>query len=128
LFSYIVGGFAIGNIFIFALILNGFYRLVLKKAIAQFQTVTWPWVLHLYERTLVVALKGRNPWYILGFIIALFFLSIIVTGITKPPVLFFPNNNPTYVNVFIKMPEGTDQNVTDSVTSLVEKKVVAVRR
>jgi len=126
LFSYIVGGFAIGNIFMFALILNGFYRLLLKKAIVRFQTVTWPWALHLYERTLVMALKGRTPWYILGTVIGLFFLSIIVTGITKPPVLFFPNNNPTYVNVFIKLPEGTDQNVTDSVTSMVENKVIAV--
>jgi len=126
LFSYIAGGFVIGNIFMFALILNGFYRLVLKKAIVQFQTVTWPWALGLYERTLVLALKGRNPWYILGSVIVLFFLSIIVTGITKPPVLFFPNNNPTYVNVYIKLPEGTDQNVTDSVTSMVEKKVVSV--
>ncbi len=124
--SYIAGGFAIGNIFMFALILNGFYRLLLKKAIVRFQTVTWPWALHLYERTLVMALRGRTPWYILGTVIALFFLSIIVTGITKPPVLFFPNNNPTYVNVFIKLPEGTDQNVTDSVTSMVENKVVAV--
>ncbi len=126
LISYIAGGFAMGNIFILAIILNGFYRLALKQLILKFQTVTWPWALQLYERTLVFALKGRNPWYLLGFVIGLFFLSIVVTGITKPPVLFFPNNNPTYVNVFIRLPEGTDQNVTDSVTALVEKKVIAV--
>jgi multidrug efflux pump len=37
--------------------------------------------------------------------------------------LFFPDNQPNTINIFIKMPEGTDQLVTDSVTRLVEKKV-----
>ncbi|MCX6276882.1 MAG: efflux RND transporter permease subunit [Bacteroidetes bacterium] len=123
LISYIGGGFALGNIFIFMMLLNLFYRLLLKKAILGFQNRTWPWALNLYEKTLMFALKGWNPWYLFGFVVALFFLSIIVTGITKPPVLFFPDNNPVYVNVFIKLPEGTDQRVTDSVTSLVEQKV-----
>ncbi len=124
--SYLGGSFAMGNLFMIALILNGFYRLVLLKAIHRFQNVTWPWALQMYEKTLIMALKGRNPWYLFGIVIALFFLSIIVTAITKPPVLFFPDNEPTYVNVFIKLPEGADQNVTDSVTLLVEKKVSEV--
>ncbi len=126
LISYISGGFAMGNIFIFALILNGLYRLVLKSAITSFQTVAWPAAMRMYEKTLIFTLRGRNPWYILVTVIAMFFLSIVVTGITKPKVLFFPNNIPTYVNVFIKLPEGTDQHVTDSVTTLVERKVNSV--
>jgi multidrug efflux pump subunit AcrB len=50
-------------------------------------------------------------------------LTIIITGIAKPKVLFFPVNMPNSIAVFIKMPEGTDQNVTDSVTKIVERKV-----
>ena len=123
LISYFAGGFALGNIFIFVLLLNAFYRLLLKGAIQRFQTVTWPWALHMYERTLLFALRGRNPWYILVGVVSLLFFSFFLISVTKPKVLFFPNNNPTYVNVFIKMPEGTDQNVTDSVTRLVEKRV-----
>jgi multidrug efflux pump len=123
LVSYVAGGFAIGNILIFMLLINAFYRLVLKSAIMNFQSVTWPWVLQKYERTLVFALKGRNPWYILSVVVFLLFFSFFLIGLVKPKVLFFPNNNPTYVNVFIKMPEGTDQLVTDSVTRLVEKRV-----
>ncbi len=126
LFSYAVGGFAFGNIFIFIMLLNIFYRLVLKSAIISFQTVAWPWALNQYERTLYFALKGRNPWYILIGVVSLLFFSFWLIGVVKPPVLFFPNNNPTFVNVFIKMPEGTDQNVTDSVTTLVEKRVTGV--
>jgi multidrug efflux pump subunit AcrB len=123
LISYFAGGFAFGNIFIFMLLLNALYRLVLKGAIIGFQSVTWPWILHMYERTLLFALKGRNPWYILGVVVSLLFFSFFLIGIVKPKVLFFPDNSPTYVNVFVKMPEGTDQHVTDSVTMIVEKRV-----
>lgn len=126
LISYFAGWFAIGNIFIFMLLLNALYRLVLKSAIISFQTVAWPWTLQMYERTLLFALKGRNPWYILGGVVSLLFFSFYLIWATKPKVLFFPDNNPTYVNVFVKMPEGTDQNVTDSVTTLVEKRVSSV--
>jgi len=41
----------------------------------------------------------------------------------KPTVLFFPNSDPNNVYVYIKMPGGTDQQVTDSVTRMAEKAV-----
>ncbi len=126
LVSYIAGGFALGNIFIFALALNGIYRLFLKNAIQVFQTRVWPAAMHLYERTLVFFLKSRNPWYLFYSVIALFFLAIFITGITRPKVFFFPNNMPSNISVYIKMPEGTDQKVTDSVTILVENKILKV--
>jgi multidrug efflux pump subunit AcrB len=56
-------------------------------------------------------------------LVVLFFLTIVITGIKKPPVVFFPNNEPNNLFVLIKMPVGTSVNVTDSVTSLVEKRV-----
>lgn len=124
--SYIAGGFAIGNILILALILNAFYRLILKDAIAKFQTRTWPWMMKMYERTLLFFMRGRNPWYLFYAVIVLFFVAIFITGLTKPKVLFFPNNMPSSVIVYIKLPEGTDQSITDSVTKLVEQRVYAV--
>jgi len=126
IFSYISGSFVLGNIFIFVLIMNALYRIVLKDAIAKFQTIVWPWAMKMYERTLVFFLKGRTPWYLLAVVTILFFLSIFFTGIVKPKVVFFPNNMPSSIMVFIKMPEGTDQTVTDSVTKLVEKRVYSV--
>jgi len=126
IFSYISGNFVFGNIFVFVLILNALYRLVLKNAIAKFQTVVWPFAMKMYERTLVFFLRGRNPWYLLFVVVVLFFLSIFLTGVVKPKVVFFPDNMPNNVIVFIKMPEGTDQTVTDSVTGLVEKRIYSV--
>jgi len=121
--SYVSGGFTMGNILTTALLLNGFYRLVLKKAIIGFQEKTWPAIMRIYEKSLIIALHGRNPWYLLFIVTGLLIFTFVLTGITKPKVLFFPNNNPVYVNVFIKLPEGTDQLVTDSVTRMVEDKI-----
>jgi len=126
LICYIAGGFALGNIFMFMLILNALYRFVIKDAIAKFQTRLWPWAMRMYEKTLVYFLRGRHPWYLFYSVIALFFFTIFLTGITKPKVLFFPNNMPTNLIVYVKMPEGTDQNVTDSVTFLVEERISKV--
>jgi len=124
--SYVAGGFALGNIFMFALVLNGLYRLFLKSSIQVFQTRVWPSAMRLYEKTLVFFLKSRNPWYLFYFVIALFFLAIFITAVTRPKVFFFPNNMPSNISVYIKMPEGTDQKVTDSVTILVENRLLKV--
>jgi multidrug efflux pump subunit AcrB len=124
--AYIGGAFTLGNILALMFILYGLYWLALKRAIKQFQEVLWPAILSIYEKSLLFSLRGNNPWYMLTVVIILLIASFIITGITKPAVLFFPNNNPTYVNVFIKLPEGTDQKVTDSVTFLVENRVTAL--
>lgn len=126
LISYLAGGFAIGNVFMLALILNLLYRIVLKKAILKFQNDLWPWIMHMYEKTLLIALKGKNPWYLFIGVIIMFFASIMMIGLVKPQVRFFPDNKPGYIYVFIKLPEGTDQRVTDSVTHLVERKVHSI--
>lgn len=123
LIAYISGVFALGNALALMVILYLLYWLVLKKAIKGFQETFWPSILRFYEYSLVYVLKGKNPWYLLGFVVFLLFASFMVTAITKPAVLFFPNNNPGYINVFIKMPEGTDQKVTDSVTYMVENRI-----
>jgi len=118
--SYIGGVFWMGNLFMIALLLNALYRLFIKQMISLFQDRAWPWTIALYERQLRFFLKGRNPWYLFFGIIALFIFTIMLVGAAKPKVLFFPNNDPRSIYVFVKMPEGTDQKVTDSVTKIVE--------
>jgi len=120
---YIGGVNWLGSLFLFALLLNAFYRLVIKNAIFRFQTVTLPWLMKIYERTLVFFLRGRNPIYLLTIVTAIFIFTIFLTAIVKPPVLFFPNNEPNSIIAYIKLPEGTDQLVTDSVTLLVERRI-----
>lgn len=126
LIFYVGGAFGMGNLMIFSLILNALYRLVIKGAALKFQNSGWPMVVRFYEKNLRFFIKGSRPFYLFYTVIALFFLSIVVTNLSKPKVLFFPDNDPNTINIFIKMPEGTDQLVTDSVTRLVERKVDGV--
>ncbi|MCB0810696.1 MAG: efflux RND transporter permease subunit, partial [Flavobacteriales bacterium] len=64
-------------------------------------------------------------WMFLGTI-GLLFLSFILTGMFPPNTLFFPVNEPLYVNVFIEKPVGTDINETDATTREVERRVFEV--
>ena len=123
LIFYIGGSFGMGNLLVFCLIINAIYRLWLKEITVKFQNVWWPKLMDIYEKSLRFFLKNRNPYYLLGFVVALFFLSLFLLGVAKPKVLFFPNNDPGSVYVYVKMPEGTDQTVTDSVTKLVESRI-----
>jgi multidrug efflux pump subunit AcrB len=59
----------------------------------------------------------------MGGMVGLFFLTIVITGIAKPKVVFFPSGDPMYIYAYIKMPVGTDVKVTDSITKVVEKRV-----
>jgi multidrug efflux pump subunit AcrB len=126
LIFYIGKVYFMGNLLIFAMILNLTYRLWLKHAIARFQSFVWPAMLDFYEKQLRFFLKGRNPYYLFVGVVALFFLTLYLIGTFKPQVLFFPNNMPSSINIFVKMPVGTDQKVTDSVTRIVENKVTDI--
>jgi multidrug efflux pump len=117
----------IGNFLVLCMILNALYRLWIKNAIFRFQSMWWPKLMVLYDKTLRFFLRGRTPWYLLYSVIGLFFLTLfIVLFLIKPKVLFFPSNQPNNIYVYVKMPEGTDQKVTDSVTRQVEARVNAV--
>jgi multidrug efflux pump len=47
-------------------------------------------------------------------------------NIAKPKVVFFPDNEPNTINTFIKMPVGTDIDVTDSVSHIAEERIMSV--
>jgi multidrug efflux pump len=120
------GSMGMGNLLVFFILLYVLYILVIKKAVHTFQVRIWPAVMMLYDRQLRFYLRGRTPYWLLGTIILLFFMSFVLVGIRSPKVLFFPDNEPNNVMVYIKMPEGTDQVVTDSITKMIEGRVYQV--
>jgi multidrug efflux pump subunit AcrB len=110
---------------IFCYLMILFYDFVLIYLITLFQERFWPSIMRLYERSLRYVLRKNVPWVFLGGIVGLFFLTMIIVGIAKPKVIFFPDNDPNTINIFITMPVGTDQHITDSITKVVENKVNA---
>ncbi|MEI6140960.1 MAG: efflux RND transporter permease subunit [Mariniphaga sp.] len=118
--------FGIANFLVIAVLLVIAYHYAISKWIASFQDKLWPSLMDVYERTLRYTLRGNRAVWMLISMIVLFFFTIFLTGIVKPKVLFFPDNDPNTVFVYIKMPGGTDQMVTDSVTRIAEKRVYDV--
>ena len=123
LLMYAFKVWAFGNFLVIAVLLVLLYHYVLRHWIKGFQEKLWPSLMAAYERQLRFFLKGRRPVWMLLVMIGLFIFTFVLTGIYAPKVLFFPTNDPNNVYVYIKMPGGTDQLVTDSVTRIAEKRV-----
>lgn len=67
-------------------------------------------------------IRNRPVWVLIGTVV-LFFLSIALFGIRSPQVLFFPENEPNYINVFIEKPIGTDIESTNEFAIEVENEI-----
>ncbi len=116
----------LGNIIIFIAIFFIFHNLVGYKILLRFQHVIIPGTLNVYEKAVRWVLNGRRPYYMLGGLVIMFIFTFMLMGITKPKVVFFPDNKPNNIYAYIKMPVGTDVKVTDSVTRIVEKRIINV--
>jgi multidrug efflux pump subunit AcrB len=123
---YLTGSRALGNFTLFLLALYSLYRFVLEEVISNFQTYGWPKVQNGYKNVISWCLHGWRPALVFGGVIFLFVFSIVFTRIRKPPVVFFPKGDPNFIYTYIRLPIGTDQRVTDSITSIVEDKVFEV--
>jgi multidrug efflux pump subunit AcrB len=101
-------------------------KFVLTKLIFAWQNKVWPGIQERYARLLNRMLNGRGAVYMILSVVGLFILSIIVTGIAKPKVVFFPSSDPNFVYTYISLPVGTSVDYTDSITRLVEERIYKV--
>lgn len=105
-------------------ILNRIY--ITPKLIIPFQEKFLPWLMDLYRATLRFVLKGYRPYLVLVSMIALLIATFMITGIFGKSPIFFPSSEPNYGYVYIKMPIGTDAAVTDSITRVVEQRIMKI--
>ncbi len=123
----IVGGVIwLGNLLVLFAILTLVNIYLFTPWTKNFQEKFLPIVENFYEKFLKGAVaKPRRVW--LGML-AVFILTIMVMNILPPKVLFFPENDPLYVNVYIETPIGTSiqetDNVTKEIASIIDKEVV----
>ncbi|MCH6201652.1 efflux RND transporter permease subunit [Aquiflexum sp. LQ15W] len=111
---YVIGWIAFGNVLMLGSVLTVFNIFVLRRAIRWFQNVFLVRLENIYESTLAFALRGINPYLFFGGTVLLLFLSVALLGIRAPKVLFFPDNQPALVNIFIENPIGTDTEATNA--------------
>ena len=123
---YLLGARGVGNLTIFIAISFLGHELFGYKVLRRFQSHFIPALMTKYENTLKWILKGKRPAYALGGMVALFVFTLVLNGILKPKVVFFPDNEPNTINTFIKMPIGTQIEVTDSVSRIAENRIMSV--
>jgi multidrug efflux pump subunit AcrB len=116
----------LGNIIIFIGFSYAAHRLSGERLLRKFRETVIPKGMAAYEKLLRWVLKGRRAYALLLALVLLFFFTIAITVVSKPKVVFFPDNEPSNIYVYIEMPVGTDVQVTDSVTHMVEKRVTEV--
>jgi multidrug efflux pump len=114
-----------GNILLAFSVLGLVNELVLIPLSNRFQLFLLPWLEERYRGFMQWTLRGKTPYMMFAGMFALLFGSIIFFVRHMPEVVFFPQNSPNYVNVFIEYPTGTDIAETDRKTKAIEDKIIA---
>ncbi len=117
---------ALGNIFIVfgLLVLLNVY--VLMPWSRRFQNSFLPWLESIYSKTLEFALAKWRPYLFFWGTVGLLIFSIGLLYVFQPKIIFFPINQPKYVNVFVEFPVGTDIETTNTFTEQIEDKVLQI--
>jgi len=123
--SYIINA-GLGNFTVTLFVLFLLNKFLFSWMIEKFQTKLWPSIQNAYFRTVTAALKGWRPLFVFLGGIALLAFSIIFTAIRSPKVDFFPKADPNYVITYLRLPIGTHQEVTDSITKVLEGRIYKV--
>ena len=118
-----IGQNSLGNLSLIIaglIILNGY---VFSPGTLWFQNSFLPKLEFGYQKFLKWVLHKKRPiWVILGTFFTLI-LSFILTGVFPPKVLFFPENQPNYINVFVELPVGTNIAETNAATVSIKKEI-----
>jgi multidrug efflux pump len=124
--AYLLNWTSIGNLLMLSALLTVFNVFVLRKAISWFQNVFLVYLENVYEKTLAFALRGKKPYIFFGGTVLLLILSLMLLFIKAPQVLFFPDNQPALVNVFVENPIGTDTEATNRFVLDMEDELMEV--
>ena len=123
---HLAGWHGVANFLLFMSLLMILNRYVFNDIIHAFQNKVLPWLMNHYENLLRWVLKGTRPVFLL---LALFILFPVAAGLLYlrgNKSTFFPSGDPNFIYVYLKMPVGTSIKATDSITSILEKRVYHV--
>ena len=115
---------AAGNILMFMGVFIFINPKIISPVTNKFQTSFLPRLENAYRKFIAFALYRKRPISFFFGVLVLFILSIFLVVAFPPKVVFFPANEPAYLNVFIEKPIGTDINETDGDSRVIEQKVL----
>ncbi|MCS6981601.1 MAG: efflux RND transporter permease subunit [Flavobacteriales bacterium] len=115
----------VGTLFLLGVVFAILYRFLILPASEFFQQHIMPAVEKAYRKFLQWTLSRWRPLLLFGGTLFLLVGAMAFYFGSNPKVLFFPETQPRYVNVFVEMPLGTDILTTDSITRILEKRIQA---
>jgi len=121
---YLLGIYAIANILLILSLIVFLNAIFFHRAQYLFQNVFLVRLENGYLQLLQFALRKKNPLLFFGGTILTLVLVIMLFAARQPDVLFFPDNEPDYINVRAEMPVGTDIQATDSLMRIVEDDII----
>jgi multidrug efflux pump subunit AcrB len=104
----------LGNILFLIGFLILLYNFFLNPATKKFQASFLPLLEKYYQQFLYAVMIGKRPRYVILGTFLILVLSIFMIAVFPPKVLFFPDNQPNYLNVFVELPVGTNINKTNA--------------
>lgn len=116
----------LGNLLIFFALVVVLYRYLFDDLIHKFQNKVLPAIMSNYEKLLRWAVDGWKPVWLLAGTFGLLIFSFVFFAARNVPVVFFPDSDPNFIYVYLKLPVGTDVEYTDSLTRVVENRVTDV--
>lgn len=117
---------AVANLLFILVLLSILHRYIFTDIIHHFQSKALPSLMRKYETLLRWVLAGKRPVYMITIMFLLLPVSVGLLMMRGNKATFFPSGDPNFIYVYLKMPVGTDVKVTDSLTRVLEKKVVKV--
>lgn len=124
--SYIAGANSVGSILVMTAVLVLLNFLFLHRASVWFQENFLTWLENFYLKVLKFSLNGKRPVWVLTGTGLLMIFSIMFFAIRTPSVVFFPVNEPNFINIFAEMPVGTEITATNEFSAKLETKVFEV--
>jgi multidrug efflux pump subunit AcrB len=123
LIGQLSGTMWVRNLFGISAILVLNYHFFLKPASDWTQNKVLPAMELIYDRFIAFALKGFMPYVFFIGTFVLLFVSLALMQVFPSKVLFFPQADPQYVNVFVDLPIGSQIQETDKFMRNIEKKI-----
>jgi multidrug efflux pump subunit AcrB len=120
---YFAGFGIMGGLFVAAVILSISNRYYLTPVGNWVMDKIMPKIEKKYADFLTYALSGKKPYAFLAGIFGIYFITQIIFSTFTPPMVFFPEGQPNYVNVFVETPLGTDIEKTNEITKKLEARI-----
>lgn len=123
---YLVNANILGSLLAIGAVVTLFNTFIFAHIGQWFQNVLLVKLENVYTRILKFSLHGRNLYLFFFGTVAMLILTMGWYFSSNPKVLFFPENEPSYINILAELPIGTDIHATDTFMVDMEEDVKAI--